>query len=88
MTIRDASSPVVILRLDHHGALGITRSLGRLGVAVYGVHKTEGAPASHSRYCRRGFVWDFDTAPSAESLNFLSSRGPLDWRPADFASLE
>jgi D-aspartate ligase len=73
MTIGDVSSPVVILRLDHHGALGIARSLGRLGVAVYGVHTKEGAPASRSRYCRRGFVWDLDAAPPAESVSFLLS---------------
>ena len=73
MTIGDSSSPVVILRLDHHGALGIARSLGRLGVAVYGVHTKEGSPASHSRYCRRGFIWDLDATPASESVNFLLS---------------
>jgi len=71
MTIGDSSSPVVILRLDHHSALGITRSLGRLGIPVYGVHTKEGAPASPSRYCRRAFVWDLDAVPAAESVSFL-----------------
>src|SRR3954462_14527047 len=73
MIVRDASVPVIVLRLDHHGALGITRTLGRLGVAVYGVHATDRAPAFGSRYCRGGFVQDLDRRPVSESLNFLNN---------------
>ncbi len=67
----DTSTPVLILRLDHHGALGMTRSLGRWGIPVYGVHSQPDAPAFHSRYCRRGFVRDLDSTPSNESLDYL-----------------
>ena len=37
------STPAVVLKFDqnpmHHGGLGAIRSLGRLGVPVYGVHE-------------------------------------------------
>lgn len=71
VTLPDSSLPVVILRLDHYGALGAMRSLGRLGVAVYGVHTNSHAPALRSRYCRGGFAWDLDRAPAADSVEFL-----------------
>jgi predicted ATP-grasp superfamily ATP-dependent carboligase len=71
ITLRDSSLPVVVLKLDNHGALGAVRSLGRLGVAVYGVHSDAHAPALRSRYCRDGFTWDLDQAPAAGSVQFL-----------------
>lgn len=52
----DTSTPAVVLKLDpnvmHHGGLGVIRSLGRLGVPVYGVHEGPLAPAARSRYVR------------------------------------
>jgi len=40
----------VVLKFDlnvlHHGGLGVIRSLGRMGVAVYGVHEGPWAPAA------------------------------------------
>ena len=71
ITFCDSSLPVVVLRLDNHGALGAVRSLGRLGVAVYCVHSHAHAPALRSRYCRGSFTWDLDQAPAAESVQFL-----------------
>jgi len=65
------SVPVVILPLDHYGALGVVRSLGRLGVDVYGVHANDQAPAFKSRYCRGAFLWDLEKAPTNESVSFL-----------------
>ena len=39
----DTTTPAVVLKFDpnvmHHGGLGAIRSLGRLGVPVYGVHE-------------------------------------------------
>ncbi len=61
-------TPVVVLRLDHWGALGVFRSLGRLGVPVYGVDKSRWAPALVSRYARGGFAWDLDAEPPASSV--------------------
>lgn len=55
MTI-DTTTPAVVLTLSrnatHHGGLGAIRSLGRLGVPVYGVHAQALAPAAHSRYLK------------------------------------
>jgi D-aspartate ligase len=50
----DTSTPVVIFGLSrggfHHGALGIARSAGRLGIAVHRVCRERRAPAALSRY--------------------------------------
>src|SRR6185437_8082201 len=57
----DTSTPAVVLKLDpnvmHHGGLGVIRSLGRIGVPVYGVHEGPMAPAAHSRYLRGRCFW-------------------------------
>ncbi|HET9253650.1 MAG TPA: carboxylate--amine ligase [Pseudonocardiaceae bacterium] len=57
----DTSTPAVILKLDpnvmHHGGLGAIRSLGRLGVPVYGVHEDRLAPAARSRYLHDRLIW-------------------------------
>ncbi|HEY1643649.1 MAG TPA: hypothetical protein VGG35_23480 [Streptosporangiaceae bacterium] len=57
----DTSTPAVVLKLDpnvmHHGGLGVIRSLGRLGVPVYGVHEGPLAPAASSRYLRGRCFW-------------------------------
>ncbi len=57
----DTSTPAVILKLDrnvmHHGGLGAIRSLGRLGVPVYGVHEDLLAPAASSRYLHGRWIW-------------------------------
>ena len=55
------TTPTVVLKFDpnvmHHGGLGVIRSLGRLGVPVYGVHEGPWAPAANSRYLRGRFFW-------------------------------
>jgi D-aspartate ligase len=57
----DIRTPAVILKLDrnvmHHGGLGAIRSLGRLGVPVYGVHEDRLAPAASSRYLHGRWIW-------------------------------
>lgn len=57
----DTSTPAVVLKLDrnvmHHGGLGIIRSLGRLGVPMYGVLETALAPGAHSRYLHGRWIW-------------------------------
>ena len=51
----------MVLKFDqnvlHHGSLGVIRSLGRLGVPVYGVHEGPWAPAASSRYLAGRFFW-------------------------------
>ena len=57
----DTSTPAVVLKCDpnvmHHGGLGVIRSLGRVGVPVYGVHEGRWAPAASSRYLAGRFFW-------------------------------
>jgi D-aspartate ligase len=53
----ETSTPIVIFGLSrgalHHGALGIARSAGRLGIDVHRVARERWAPASASRFGRR-----------------------------------
>ena len=71
MELRDTSLPVLVLQMQHHGALGVIRSLGRLGVRVYGVHPTRRPPASFSTYCRKVFALDLDRTPPQQSVDCL-----------------
>ena len=52
---------MVVLKFDpnifHHGALGIARTLGRLGVPVYGVQEDRWTPMARSRYLRDKLPW-------------------------------
>ena len=71
MTIADTSTPVVVLSPHHHGALGIFRSLGVLGIAVYAVEDGRWAPPLYSRYCRGVFHWNVRHAPPRDSVASL-----------------
>jgi len=71
LKLRDASTPVVVLRSDSHGGLNIMRSLGRLGVPVYNVDPARWAPANLSRYCCGKFIWDIEHRPAEDSLEFM-----------------
>ena len=55
----------MVLKCDpnvmHHGGLGVVRSLGRLGVPVYGVHEGPWAPAANSRYLQGRYFWKPNT---------------------------
>src|SRR5438128_1496202 len=71
----DISTPVLVLSSGHHGALGIVRSLGRLGISVYVVSASSSAPHVRSKYCRGAFLWDIEAAPAADSLEYLTGVG-------------
>lgn len=71
MTLRDTSLPVLVLQMQHHGALGVMRSLGRLGIRTYGVHPTRRSPASFSKYCQKVFELDLDHTPPDTSIDCL-----------------
>jgi D-aspartate ligase len=81
MECRDTSLPVLVLQMEHHGALGVMRSLGRLGIRTYGVHSTGRPPASFSKYCRKVFALDLDRTPPEQSVGCLKeiarSIGPM-----------
>jgi len=61
LSCADTSTPAVVLKFDpnvmHHGGLGVIRSLGRMGVPVYGVHEGPWAPAANSRYLHGRCFW-------------------------------
>src|ERR1700735_2402729 len=77
----DTSTPAVVLKLDpnvmHHGGLGVIRSLGRLGVPVYGVQEGPLAPAASSRYLSGRYFWSpgpDDHDPITAGLTALAGR--------------
>jgi D-aspartate ligase len=64
------SIPVLVIAPGYHGH-AIARSLGRLGVLVYGVHADPRSPAARSRYWRENFIWDIAKATPEESIDWL-----------------
>ncbi|MGQ0774466.1 MAG: carboxylate--amine ligase [Pseudonocardiales bacterium] len=78
MTI-DTTTPAVVLTLSRnatqHGGLGAIRSLGRLGVPVYGVHAQALAPAARSRYLKGSWrPANDDVEPLQKGLVTLAER--------------
>lgn len=78
---KDVSTPVVVVNCKL-GALAIMRSLGRLGVPLYGVDADPRSPAMLSRYCRERFLYGFDEDRPAEFLDRLLEVGRRLGRPA------
>ena len=72
MKIRDTSIPVVILNCKL-GALSIMRSLGSLGVPMYGVDNDPRSPGMLSRYCRERFQMDLDEDNPQKLADYLLS---------------
>jgi len=58
----DATVPVLVLKVGryvlHHGAVGIIRTLGSMGVPVYSVVEDRFTPAAVSRYLTGALVWE------------------------------
>ena len=78
MNINDATTPVVVLRgveSASHGALGILRSLGRLGVPAYLVACDAGTPGFYSRYCKGSLVCNVENGNAATSVKTLLELG-------------
>ena len=82
----DVTTPAVVLKLDrnifHHGGLGVIRSLGRLGVPVYGVHEDRLAPAAGSRYLHGRVIGVPDPADVPRLLAGLDRLATRIGRPA------
>jgi len=74
LEIRDVSTPVVVVSC-RLGALAIMRSLGPLGVPLYGVDADPRAPAMLSRYCRERFLFGFEESRRMEFLDHLLEIG-------------
>ena len=77
MKINDAM-PVVVLRgveSASHGALGIVRSLGRLGIPVHLVARDSQTPGFYSRYCKGRRVCNVENDNVEKSLEVLLEVG-------------
>jgi predicted ATP-grasp superfamily ATP-dependent carboligase len=72
----DVTTPVVVV-VGQLGGLAIMRSLGALGVPLYGVDGSPDAPALQSRYCREQVILNFNEnapGPYLEGLLALARR--------------
>jgi D-aspartate ligase len=74
VTFASVETPVVVVNC-RLGGLAIMRSLGPLGVPLYGVDHDPAAPALRSRYCREGFCLEFDDDEPQPYLNGLLQIG-------------
>jgi D-aspartate ligase len=81
----DTTVPALMLKVGrsplHHGGVGIARSLGRVGVPVYGVYEGRFTPASQSRYVRGRFVWDNEDVSVDEFLSGMAAIAKRIGRP-------
>ncbi|HEX7661993.1 MAG TPA: carboxylate--amine ligase [Pseudonocardiaceae bacterium] len=79
-------TPALVLKFDrnplHHGGLGVIRSLGKLGVPVYGVQESPWSPAANSRYLRGGWLWRPRQEQVERVREGLAQIGRLIGRPA------
>jgi D-aspartate ligase len=75
----DSNYPVLILKMSrgviHHGALGVARTLGRLGVPVYAVVEDAYTPLARTRYLTKAFVWDSSPTDPESFVRGMSSIG-------------
>ena len=73
--ISEISTPVVVLQgvrdPVQQSGVAVARSLGRLGVAVYGVFATDGAAGRHSKYIRGEVLLDLQRDGARQSVNTL-----------------
>jgi len=74
MTPQTATAPVLVLNCKI-GALAIMRSLGSLGIPLYGVDAEKNAPAFSSRYCRASHVLALDEQRPKEYLDRVMEIG-------------
>jgi D-aspartate ligase len=85
-SVLDTTVPALVLKVGtyplHHGGLGVVRSLGRLGVPVYGVYEERLAPAAVSRYLSGRFVWRGDPTDADRFLDGMAAIGERLGRPA------
>jgi D-aspartate ligase len=77
--------PVLVLKLVplplHHGGVGIIRSLGRMGVPVYGVVEDRFTPATVSRYLNGFFIWNTSGLATKQLLEGMAMIGERLSRP-------
>lgn len=74
MKIQNNQTPVLILNCKI-GGLAILRSLGSLGVPIYGVDDEPGSPVMKSRYLKQKFIKKFDENKPEKYLEYVLSIG-------------
>ncbi len=81
----DTSDAALVLNFSaypfHQSSLGITRSLGRLGIPVFAVQRNSFIPSGVSRYLRGKFLWRTDAQDSDRFLEEMASIGKILDRP-------
>jgi D-aspartate ligase len=82
----DTTVPALVLKLDgyalHHGGLGVVRSLGRLGIPVYGIYRERLVPAAVSSYLSGRFIWWGEAEDEDRFLDGMVMIGERLGRPA------
>jgi D-aspartate ligase len=82
----DTTVPALVLKMDsyalHHGGLGVVRSLGRLGIPVYGVYRERLMPAAVSSYLSGRFIWRGEVEDEGRFLDGMAMIGERLGRPA------
>lgn len=74
MTIENFATPVLILNCKL-GGLAIMRSLGSLGVSVFGVDDNQRSSELSSRYCQMKFIKTFNENKPLEYLDYVLGIG-------------
>lgn len=69
----DTSTPVVVLGMEGQFGLNIARSLGRLGIDVYVLHRDLSSPGATTRYVREVLGWKLDARNPDASIEYLLS---------------
>ena len=70
MTLRKNNTPVLILNCKL-GALAIMRSLGTLGIPLYGVDADPRSAGLTSRYCRGKFIKAYEEESAPDYLDYV-----------------
>ena len=66
----------------HHGAVGVARTLGKLGVPVYAVDADAYTPLAMSRYLTKAFIWDSCPTDPESFVKAMSLIADVIARPA------
>ncbi len=72
---KDSAIPVVLFRSENPGSLAMTRSLGRMGVAVYAVDCDADALAWRSRYCTKAVASEAVRVADEAAVQWLCDYG-------------
>ena len=88
----DTTYPALLFKASrdpiHHGAVGIARTLGRLGVPVYAVVEDSCTPLATSRYLTKAFVWKSWSGDCEEFLIAMSTIGEIIGHPTILIPLD